>query len=73
MTRYQFARRLRRARENAGLSQAGAAHLLGVAPPRVAEYESGVRIPPTMRLIEMIRTLGLDPDDLFGHLDKEAD
>ncbi len=65
MTRPEFAARFKAAREALGLTQAEAAAAIGVPQPRVAEYESGVRVPPTLRLIEIIETLGLDPAILF--------
>ena len=46
MTPAEFCRRLRRARLRAGLSQAGAANLLGVQPGSVARWEQGGSTPP---------------------------
>jgi transcriptional regulator with XRE-family HTH domain len=66
MTREEFARRFKAAREATGLSQSGAARLLGVPQPRIAEYESGVRTPPTLRLLEIMGILGLDASTLFA-------
>jgi transcriptional regulator with XRE-family HTH domain len=65
MTRQEFGRRFQRAREDAGFSQDEAATLLDVAQPRIAEYESGVRVPPTLKLVEIVHTLGLDATILF--------
>ncbi|MHB8397317.1 MAG: helix-turn-helix domain-containing protein [Candidatus Limnocylindrales bacterium] len=65
MTREEFGARFKRAREARGLTQADAAHAIGVPQPRVAEYESGARVPPTIRLAEIVATLMLDPAILF--------
>ena len=46
MTPSEFCRRLRAARLRAGLSQAGAAKLLGVQPGSVARWEQGGSTPP---------------------------
>ena len=41
----QFKRQLRTMRERLGLTQAFAAKSLGVSPPRISEWERGVRTP----------------------------
>jgi transcriptional regulator with XRE-family HTH domain len=41
----QFKRQLRTMRERMGLTQAFAAKALGVSPPRISEWERGVRTP----------------------------
>ncbi|MCK6473998.1 MAG: helix-turn-helix domain-containing protein [Planctomycetes bacterium] len=41
----QFKRQLRTIRERLGLTQAFAAKTLGVSPPRISEWERGVRTP----------------------------
>jgi len=65
MTRAEFGRRFKAAREARGLSQAQAAARVGVPQPRIAEYESGFRVPPVPRLLELIEVLELDPAVLF--------
>jgi transcriptional regulator with XRE-family HTH domain len=41
----QFRNQLRSLRENQGLTQAEVAAILGVSPPRISEWERGVRTP----------------------------
>lgn len=65
MTREQFGARFKHAREAVGWTQAEAARRVGVPQPRIAEYESGARLPTLMRLMELIETLELDPEILF--------
>jgi len=65
MTPTEFGARFKAARQATGMTQAEAAAALGVAQPRIAEYENGVRVPPTLRLIEIVETLGLDPRIFF--------
>jgi transcriptional regulator with XRE-family HTH domain len=61
----ECARRLRAAREAAGLTQEKAAEALGVARPSYTQYELGKRVPTWTRLYEFIATLKLDPAILF--------
>ena len=68
MTREEFGRRFKAARIATTLSQGEAAEVLGVPAPRLAEYESGAVVPPTLRLVEIIEVLGLDPMFLFTPL-----
>ena len=65
MTRTEFGRRFKQAREVRGFTQQTAADAIGVPQPRVAEYESGIHVPPVLRLVEIIEVLGLDPSVLF--------
>lgn len=65
MTREEFGRRFKAAREAAGLTQVEAAARLGIPQPRIAEYESGFRMPPLDRLTDIIEALGLNPRILF--------
>jgi transcriptional regulator with XRE-family HTH domain len=65
MTRAEFGRRFRAAREARGLTQTDVAAAIGVPQPRIAEYESGARVPPTLRLVEIIERVALDPKILF--------
>jgi transcriptional regulator with XRE-family HTH domain len=65
MTREQFGARFAAARIAVGLTQQEAAGAIGVPQPRVAEYEAGKYVPPTLRLAEIVALLGLDPAILF--------
>lgn len=65
MTRVEFAARFKAAREATGYTQAEVAAAVGVAQSRIAEYETGVVVPPTLRLVELIELLDLDPTILF--------
>jgi transcriptional regulator with XRE-family HTH domain len=41
----QFRNQLKNLREGQGLTQAEVANILGVSPPRISEWERGVRTP----------------------------
>jgi transcriptional regulator with XRE-family HTH domain len=58
-------RRLRAAREEAGLTQTEAAARLGWAIPSYTQYERGKRVPSWVTLAKMVEALGLDPETLF--------
>jgi transcriptional regulator with XRE-family HTH domain len=63
--RAEFSDRFRAARIAAGYTQQAAADRLGVPQPRIAEYESGYRVPTIIRMIEIVKTLKLEPAILF--------
>jgi transcriptional regulator with XRE-family HTH domain len=73
MTREEFGRRFKAAREAAGLTQLEAAQALGQRQPRIAEYESGKRVPPIPHLVEIVLTLGLDPRLLVPEFFRDED
>ncbi len=60
--------RLRAARDDRGLSQTDAAARLGVARPRLAEWEAGRHVPDWPKLVWMVATLGYDPAILIPEL-----
>jgi DNA-binding XRE family transcriptional regulator len=66
MTREQFGARLAAARIEAELTQTAAAARLGIPQPRIAEYESGRKLPSLMMLFRMIDVLKLDAAILFN-------
>lgn len=68
MTREQFGTRLAAARYAVGLTQRDAAARLGVSQARIAEYETGRKVPQLMHLFDMVETLGLDGSILFRPL-----
>jgi transcriptional regulator with XRE-family HTH domain len=72
ITRAEFAANFQKAREALGLTQAEAARALGIPQPRIAEYENGTRIPPLLRLLEIIDALELDPKILLPTLFPDA-
>jgi len=55
----QIARRIRAARENAGLSQGQAAKLLGLSRPTITECEAGRRKVTAVELAMMAKTYGV--------------
>lgn len=61
LDRSECGRRIRAARQAAGLSQGEAAERLGVKRPSYAQYELGRRVPSWIILYEFIQTLDLDP------------
>lgn len=60
LDRFEAGRRLRAAREAKGLSQVEAARILGVAPPKLSEWERGRRVFDWTRLVAYVDALGLD-------------
>lgn len=69
----QITRRIRTARENAGLSQGQAAKLLGVARPTITECEAGRRKVSAVELAMMAKTYGVGVAWLAGEGDESAD
>jgi transcriptional regulator with XRE-family HTH domain len=65
MTRQQFGARFQEARKQAGWTQQTASDAVGLLRERLAEYESGKRIPPLLKLMEIIAVLELDPRLIF--------
>jgi ribosome-binding protein aMBF1 (putative translation factor) len=63
-----FGERLRKAREEIGLKLHEAAETLRIKPQRLIEYETGRRLPPVLRLVEIVQALGLDPSTLLPEL-----
>ena len=61
MTREEFGERFKAAREATGWTQQEVADRLGLPRSRIAEYETGVVVPPTLKLIELVESLELDP------------
>ena len=61
LDRAECGRRIKAAREAAGLTQDQAAELLGVKRPTFAQYELGRRVPSWLNLYELIERLKLDP------------
>lgn len=53
--------RLRRTRQNAGLTQAQLAALIGVQQPLVAAYESGKKRPSADMAVRLLRAMNLRP------------
>lgn len=60
-----FGARLKMARDEAGWGFLEAARKLDIRPQRLAEYESGKRMPPIPKLMEIVRVLGLDASTIL--------
>lgn len=69
----QLGLRLRRARENAGLTQAAAAEALGLSPPAVNQYETGKRGVDALTLERLGRLYGVSLRFFFGEDASRAD
>jgi transcriptional regulator with XRE-family HTH domain len=65
LTKSKFGKRLRAARDAVGCTQAEAAEVLGVSRGTYAQYEAGRREPGVLRVLAMVKKLGLDPAILF--------
>ena len=66
-----FALALARLRAAAGLSQAQLALAVGVAQPRIAEYERGHKAPSLGAAGKLADALGCSLDQLAGRVEKE--
>jgi transcriptional regulator with XRE-family HTH domain len=60
--RTEAGRRLATARRAVGLNQTEAAQRLGISRPDLSRIETGDRIPSWTRMVEIVTTLGLDPE-----------
>jgi len=61
-----WARRLRAAREAAGLTIGELADRVGLEREAVARYDAGERTPNVLVGLALARALGADPRDLYG-------
>lgn len=62
----RWGKRLRSARQSAGLSQTQLAKRLRIHQGRVSEWESGDRVPSDATKFRLARVLDRSLDDLFG-------
>ncbi|MEO0399260.1 MAG: helix-turn-helix transcriptional regulator [Pseudomonadota bacterium] len=67
--------RIRTARKDLGLNQAGLARRVGVSQPSVANWESGMHDPRRLMITKIAAVLGVSPDWLAGgarsHLEED--
>ena len=61
-----FAERLRKLRENAGLTRAQLGEKVGVSGRSIINYENGERIPFGDTCAKMAETFGITTDELLG-------
>lgn len=61
----EFAKNLKREREDAGLSQTEFADRIGVTQPQVAQYEAGIKQPAFLTVVNIERVLGLSVRELY--------
>jgi DNA-binding XRE family transcriptional regulator len=66
--RQEAGRRLKVAREARGLSQEEAAAMLDMSRPYLSDLENGKRVCAWTKLVEIVRTLGLDPRIILPEL-----
>jgi len=67
----QFKDRLRRARENRGMSQADLGVKTGLQPAAVSHFETGQRAPSFDNLRKLADALNVSVDYLLGRIDEE--
>lgn len=65
--------RLRRVRNEKGLSQKEVAEELGISKPIVSQYESGQRTPSVSKLIKLSKFYKVSLDYLCGCVDEKGD
>lgn len=69
-----FGQRMRKRREQLGLSQGALTRLTGIPQTRLSEFESGVRTEMTVSTaLKIARALGVGIDYLAGTFDAEAE
>lgn len=61
----EFAKNLKREREDAGLSQTEFADRIGVTQPQVAQYEAGIKQPAFLTIVNIERVLGVSLRELY--------
>lgn len=61
-----MAERIKAARINAGVSQAGLAKNAGIQQSMISRYESGETEPTITSLLKLAEALGVKVDDLLG-------
>lgn len=66
----QFGKNLKKAREAKRLSQEELAHLAGFSRSYYTEIETGKRNPSFLNIIKLIKTLGVDANELFAGVSK---
>ena len=65
-----LATRLKRARQDAGLTKEGAAKLVGISKASIDAYEQGRNMPPADRLRKLADIYGVSTDYLLGRVDQ---
>ena len=55
------------------LTQKELADILGVSPSYVGQWESGARIVPTEKVVEIAKYFDVSTDYLFGHRSEKSD
>ena len=65
----EFAKNLKRERENIGLTQAEFADRIGVEQPTVAQYERGIKQPAFLTIVNIERVLGVSVRELVDGAD----
>ncbi len=66
-----FGERLKKARENKGLTQEQLAHQIGVAKPTITGYEKGKREPDVRKIKLLAQALSVTGDYLIGNAPEE--
>ncbi len=66
----EFAKNLKRERENIGLTQVEFADKIGVEQPTVAQYERGVKLPAFLTIVNIERVLGVSVRELYDGKEK---
>jgi transcriptional regulator with XRE-family HTH domain len=61
-----LARRIKKFREDAGLTQVQLAHEMDVSPPSVNNWESGITAPTVDKIPRLAKVLGKTTDELLG-------
>ncbi len=61
----EFAKNLKREREKIGLTQGEFANRIGVAQPMVAQYETGIKQPAFLTVVNIERVLGVSVRELY--------
>lgn len=61
-----FSEKVKRLREEKGLTQAELANLIGVTQPTVAQYEKGMKVPTIITGVLLAKRLGTTCEELIS-------
>jgi transcriptional regulator with XRE-family HTH domain len=68
-----FGRRLKQARQRRQLSQKELAAMIEVHPRQVSKYEMGTSYPTVAKLLEIVRTLKIRPEELLADIEPQPE
>ncbi len=61
-----FAEKVKKLREEKGLTQAELANMIGIAQPTIAQYEKGMKVPTIITGVDLAKKLNTTCEELVG-------